>query len=184
VTTSAYFVHGVQLVGVDAVCEACERRPAIGRSIAGHAICPRCAGWAAHEAAELAAEMEASRRRLAAMRAGSLERVRTITAKLDDADAQSPAAKASRNRAVSQTHFNCGHSRASANTYRRSDGRRECRQCRARPRVKRHKFVCGHPRSDRNTYRHPRGFDTCRECARVRTRNAKAARRQQVTCHA
>jgi hypothetical protein len=57
--TSSYFVHGVELVGVGSTCEACERRPAVGRSIGGSAVCARCAKDAALAAREMAAEREA-----------------------------------------------------------------------------------------------------------------------------
>jgi hypothetical protein len=52
-----YFVDGVELVGVREVCECCDRRPAVGRSISGLAICAPCARDASQAAAELAREV-------------------------------------------------------------------------------------------------------------------------------
>ena len=133
----SYYVHGVELVGVDSLCEACEQRPAVGRSVNGHAICKRCAGWAAREAAELAAEVEASKQRTAQRSSDALTRVRRLTARIAQPSPREAArlrragqAGGENDRAASLTHFQCGHERTNANTYRNRQGRRFCRQCR------------------------------------------------------
>lgn len=101
-SSSHYFVHGVALVNCgEELCEACGVRKAVGASIAGHLLCPRCAGWAAHEAEELAKEKEAS-----AARRG----VRRLAAR--------------------PPKFTCGHDRTPDNTYRNpTNGRARCREC-------------------------------------------------------
>lgn len=116
-TAAGYFVEGVQLVNVGGeLCEACERRPAVGRSISGCAICPRCAGLHARFADELAREKEESAKRRGRKPALSLPPLITTV----------------RRRAVdSRPTYPCHHPRTEANTYtRQDDGRRFCRTCR------------------------------------------------------
>jgi hypothetical protein len=117
---SPFFVHGVELVGVDSLCECCEQRPAIGRSIKGHAICQRCAGWAAHEADEYAREVEAAKQRRVSthMKPSGLLNPLVITTRVR------------RKPSETRPNYICGHPRTNENTYRRRDGRTFCRECR------------------------------------------------------
>jgi len=134
-TARAYYVDGVQLVNVGGeLCEACEQRPGVGRSVGGSVVCKRCAGWAAKEADEMAREVEASRARLAARRDTSRPTVQAVIARLEDSPLKRhryAAGQAARQRADALTHFPCGHKRTEANTYTRRDNRRACRKCKA-----------------------------------------------------
>lgn len=145
-TARAYFVDGVQLVNVGGeLCESCEQRPGVGHSLGGSVICARCAGWAAREASEYAAEVEASKAR----RAAKHDETKAIIARVNEAFINSlpsrevqrrvrvaEAAKASNHKraGTSPGHYACGHQRTRANTYKNSAGRPFCRQCRAEDR--------------------------------------------------
>jgi uncharacterized Zn finger protein (UPF0148 family) len=132
--TSPYYVHGVQVVNVGGeLCEACGVRKAIGQSINGHLLCPRCAGWAAVQAEELAAEREASKARRAERQDTDRPAVRRVLARLQQAAEsthRNRAGIAARKRADALTVFPCGHGRTAENTYTRPDNRRACRECR------------------------------------------------------
>jgi hypothetical protein len=99
-TARAYYVDGVQLVNVGGeLCESCEQRPGVGHSIGGSVICARCAGWAAREASEYAAEVEASRRRRADSQADDIIKVRQVYARLEtNATSKSTTSKQHRER--------------------------------------------------------------------------------------
>lgn len=130
--TSPYFVHGVALVNTGGEsCCACDR-PAVGY-LNAHPICARHAGWAAQEADELAAEMEASRQRRAERSDRDRPIVRRVLARLETTAVvtkRTRGAEAARRRADALTHFTCGHARTPENIYTRTDGRRACRECR------------------------------------------------------
>ena len=69
-------MEGVELVNAGGEsCSACDR-PAVGRSLAGHLLCARHAGWAAQLAEELEQERQESAQRVNARRAETLERCR------------------------------------------------------------------------------------------------------------
>jgi cell pole-organizing protein PopZ len=135
-----YWVDGVQLVNVGGeLCEACELRPAVGRSVGGNAICKRCAGWAAREAEELAAELAEAKAR----RADTVAEIRARISVVDDRQSQAERAVArhasrakqyarQRAQAAARTHFKCGHPITPENTYlSKAANRTPFRYCRA-----------------------------------------------------
>jgi hypothetical protein len=133
-TARPYFIDGIQLVNTGGeLCEACGQRKAVAASVAGHVLCVRCAGMAAVLAEEYAAEVEASRERATTRRDQTRAIMAQVVARLEDSSVKShryAAGQRSRERADALTHFPCGHERTTANTYKRSDNRRACRECR------------------------------------------------------
>lgn len=138
---SGCWVDGVQLVNVGGeLCEACEERRAVGRSIGGHLICKRCAGWARREADELEQEREASAIRRGLKAQETREVLSDVHARLNTIPPREVKRRATVSRITRErnyrefgatpTHFNCGHSRRKSNLDHRSDGRTACKACR------------------------------------------------------
>jgi DNA-directed RNA polymerase subunit RPC12/RpoP len=121
--TVGYWVHGVQIVNAgDEPCSACGQRKAVGRSVGGHVLCPRCAGWAAHEAEEYAREVEAARARRAARQPDTIIPNPPVPVR----EAGSLTERLKRKPA----RFRCGHSGKAHNVYLiPSSGYYVCRTC-------------------------------------------------------
>jgi uncharacterized Zn finger protein (UPF0148 family) len=116
---ATFYVHGVALVNTGGeLCDACGQRKAVGRSVAGHVLCPRCAGWAAVMAEEYAREVEAEKER---------QRRSDVLPELAPATVRKAAKEAKHAR----NGFRCGHPNDEANIYRHPhQGTTSCRECR------------------------------------------------------